>query len=624
MAHFNLESIFKSNGAKVNHSVFDLSKRMAFSLPCSYLTPIYAVDTLPNEHHRISLNGIMRTETMNTAAFVSGKVHCNFFFVPYSQLWHPFNSFVSQKKDLHSVRFQGSNYVPNIALYDIVILLRDLAQLPSYDANGGYPQYDMFGYNIFFHVCRLLQVCKYGNYYWMFGKSVSEINTWIDNMFPKEPGTSNVINKRYVNLFKILAYQHVFYDYYRNKFYDEYLPNGERYIQSFNVDGVVSNNVSDSHITNVTVSVLYRYFCVHPIQYKKDLFSSLMPSTQFGAVSSVSFDNNYADNLVFGGDAGLVYVDGQGSVGVNNRIRLQNDDTLSTLSGGLNDYTLKSTASEDYNVQNTSSFDVLSLRRAQLLQRWKQNALRAGNMVDDNFESHYGVKPYYEDDNNVRFLGSFTCELNVNPVTATSNTGQSVNGNVGDLAAIGVGSFQGREIDFQCKDFGVIIGVAAFLPDVYYSANGIDQGNVNIEPFDYPNPEFNNVGFEPTPLWRLTLERPNSGLSVDANIGYSSPWSYLKTNVDEVFDEFSSFQPYGQNIWRGSLSSWIFRRHNNFKSGSTLNVRMKDNLYVSPNVTDSVFGITFDGTPATNPFFFSCTLNHKAIRPLSVLGLPEF
>lgn len=623
MANLNLYEIFKSNGAKVNHSNFDLNKRIAFSLPCSYIRPIYSAPTIPNEHHKIDFTGIMRTETMNTAAFANGKVHVNFFFVPYSQLWHGFNQFVTQKHDKHSVRFQGTNFVPNVSLYHLVYdHLRLLALRPDYAANEGPDAfYDQFHFNRFTGACALLQVFGYGNFYWMHGRSDNEITAHLQTLFGTFDSDGWHLTKdKYVNLFPILAYQHIWYDYYRDNIYDDRTFDGNEYVTTFNLDNVVCNTVTDSHFT-LTDNQFAQIFECHNVKYKKDLFTSLMPSTQFGAVSGVEFDTLDLSNL----DGDYPTLANSDGLWTTYDLRVQNAGAFDTSNAASNNFSDVDGAAADFISNGKASFDVLSLRRAQLLQRWKQNALRAGNMVDDNFMSHFGVKPYYEDDNNVRFLGSFSADMNINPVTATATTNDAVNGKVGDLAAIGVGSFSGKEIDFQCNDYGCIVGVAAFLPDVSYNANGIHKENTLIEPFDYPNPEFNNVGFEPISAWNLSLEYGNTR-NVDDNavMGFGSPWSYLKTNIDEVYDEFSSFQVTPSVKWQGSLTSWIFKRFADTTNVNGLSFRLKKTLYVNPHVTDSIFGIEYDGTNATNPFLFSCNVNHRAIRPLSVLGLPEF
>lgn len=282
-----------------------------------------------------------------------------------------------------------------------------------------------------------------------------------------------------------------------------------------------------------------------------------------------------------------------------------------------------------YNWSILNAFDVLQFRKAELLQQWKQNALRAGNQVDDNFESHYGVKPYYEEDNVVRHLGSFSCHWDINPITATAATNNSVNGNVGDLAAIGVGQTVGDEITFDCKDFGVVMAISSFVPDVYYDANGLDKANTLIEPFDYFYPEFQNIGFEPLNLLQqdvIGATSVSSQTDSDVNLGFVPPYSWYKTNVDEVFGDFAN-SIFAPSTDIGGMSGWILKRHDSpvFVDRLSIGMRSLDQFYINPKTDDILFqDLNYNGKPSTDHFAQALTWTIHSIRPMSMLGLPIF
>ena len=82
---------------------FDLSRKHVFSSKAGQLKPCLAVETVPGDNFEIDVTSLTRTMTLNTAAFLRGKQRYDFFFVPYSQLWHPFNQFISQRTDKHSM-----------------------------------------------------------------------------------------------------------------------------------------------------------------------------------------------------------------------------------------------------------------------------------------------------------------------------------------------------------------------------------------------------------------------------------------------------------------------------------------------------------------------------------------
>lgn len=629
---FNWLDQWKDVGRKVNHSSFDLSKRQALTMPCGALIPHFCIETVPNEHHKINLSGILRTDTLNTAAFVDGTIHTNVFFVPYKQLWHPFNDFISQKHDPHSSAQLLSNFAPNILLTTLLEEIYD-----SLHDDGTAPVTTMFGKKWGLNALRLLQYLGYGNFYAIVDMS----STAFLNYCQELDGYDGVENKtpRYVNLWRILAYQHIFYDWFRNKYYDQ-IPfmcaygttahdstGSFDYVGTFNVDDITCGTIANSHFVVANTSSrqrLHAIFDLHYSQYKKDIYTSALPSTQFGAVSSISLKDiniRASDTL----DSSMDFDDAEANYNpyFENGLSARNGKLRYSVTDGSDTY-----VEEEFNILN--AFDVLQFRKAELMQQWKQNALRAGNQVDDNFESHYGVKPYYEEDNVVKFLGSFSTHLDVNPITATATTGASVNGNVGDLAAIGVGSTKGQEINFEAKDFGVIMAVSCFVPEVYYDGNGLNEANTLIEPFDYFYPEFQNVGFEALPLARQDVDTALNG-TFDFNLGFVPPYSWKKTNVDEVLGDFSmvgnNFLQATPNITSiGGMRDWVLRRSDNNPIRSTAGGASKPikAYYVSPDTTDPIFGVNYDGTPMTDPFALALNWQVRSIRPMSVLGLPIF
>lgn len=66
---------------------FDLSSRRIFSAPAGALLPVLTQEVNPGEHFSISVQDLVRTQPLNTAAFARCKEYYHFFFVPYRALW---------------------------------------------------------------------------------------------------------------------------------------------------------------------------------------------------------------------------------------------------------------------------------------------------------------------------------------------------------------------------------------------------------------------------------------------------------------------------------------------------------------------------------------------------------
>lgn len=692
----NFLSLLKPK-ADLSKNGFDLSQKHVFSLSSGRLDCPLFVETIPNDNFRIDLASLMRTMTFNTASFLRGKLTFDLFFVPYAQLWHPFNQFVSQRKDLHTTLQKGCQFVPHISLGKLLLLIFH-ARVEDDDTIIDSLR-DVHNFAWIGNIVRILDFLGYGNFEW-FVRGLEphgdDPNAMID-----ENNVSTYVAPymdKHVNLFRIAAYQHIWYDYYRNKYYDlGYSTDGtniDDYVKLFNFDDldcttfanaelpvpVAAENVdwNDPQIIRVVNIFKQRY-----VQYKQDVLQSALPSQQFGAVSSVVIGDGSGSSqtvpvaltgsVVFpsGSTISSTYPDTiTGSTNVSRILRNTTNAMVPNVTGFRGDTTghvIASTSSEsnvpvnlvsnhthrivldgttaaasvggDLTIPSTGSgsFDVLALRRAEVLQKWRQNALRAGNMTDDSFRAHYGTAPRYAMDENVVKLGSFESVLNVNPVEATADTGGS-NGRVGDLAATGVSVTSGNTISFDCSDFGVIVGCVYFRPESEYSSTMLDRANILSEPFDFFTPEFMNVGLDSIRMSDYSIADFHTNFN--SNLGFAPQYWWYKTAFDKVHGEFARYYynrlsrgsvDYDTLLFKGNMLPWVAPRNLHFERvlGQDDPLRELRSLYVSPDVLDDVFAVNYEDTSGlfnkvVDTFIVNVAFDIKALRTMSVIGLPEF
>lgn len=593
--------------AQVNHSVFDLSRRYIYSQNSGFAKPCLALETVPDDNFQINMAGFLRTQTFNTAAFIRGKQRFDFFFQPYSQIWHPFNQFVTQKKDIHSSLQRGTGFFPNVNMLSLLSFIKRCQVYHIY-VNG-----EDFAKG----ALELLDMLGFGNFRFIYDFTQAEYDDWVN---------ANSLGK-FVNIARLAAYQHIWYDYYRNKYYDDSLSiTSDRnfvssgvlkceceYILGFNFDDYICDTFVNSHIRVPQFTSVRQFeddsdchricalLAYHRVQWKKDIFTAALPSTQFGDVASLNLSDIEIKNK-----------DVPGSLGAQN--------VKVTAGGKL--YHEGVANSVNWNVAD--AFNVLDVRKAELLQRWKQNALRAGNMVDANFEAHFGVKPFYESANNVRYLGSFDAVLDIQPVEATASTNGSVNGQVGDLAGKGTAALNGKPINVDIAgDYGVIICISSFLPESEYNSSGMDKANTLVEPFDFYQPEFENVGFDV-----ITLGEQNFVMDPElcnSALGFVPANSYLKTAVDKVFGDFATTTyKKGNNDYirkSGSLCAWVAPREDDFILHNNTFYKTKYSFYAQSAVFDNAFAV--DSNQA-DQFLLQVFFDIRAKRAMSVLGIPEF
>ena len=72
------------------------------------------------------------------------------------------------------------------------------------------------------------------------------------------------------------------------------------------------------------------------------------------------------------------------------------------------------------------SFDVLSLRKAEAVKIWRENALCAGNHIKDNMMAHYGVAGILMTIDQL-ILGSVSAPLNISDIATTANSSTGIN-----------------------------------------------------------------------------------------------------------------------------------------------------------------------------------------------------
>ena len=254
--------------AHPSKSGFDLSRKHVFSSAAGQLNPCLFVETVPGDHFEIDLAALTRSQRMITAAFVRGSQRFDFFFVPYSQLWHPFNQFVSQRIDKHSSLQKGHVYTPVVSLGALIKFIYDCLR-----HDGGYIIKDVHGYEAGYGAIKLLDLAGYGDYRWLF-----------DDVLTVEEKLEIIAkyNDKYVNVFRLLAFNHIWYDYYRNKYYDVddnqnmavyEGPLGD-YVDSFNLDDIDCSSFANSIVSCNYSNLKDRYrwgrmLAQHYIQWKK-------------------------------------------------------------------------------------------------------------------------------------------------------------------------------------------------------------------------------------------------------------------------------------------------------------------------------------------------------------------
>lgn len=569
---------FKNVKNNVHRSSFDLSNVHSFTAKAGELLPVYTKITMPGDKFKLTTQHFTRTRPLQSAAFGRVKEYFDWFFVPMRLLWSSFPSTITQMQD-NPQRADNSFTAKQITSDMPYLLMSDIVNLSTSNhhsfANAMLPhsagvnlsdidiikdsRKNHAGLSRFNSTLKLLQYLGYGN----FTKEYDD---------PKNGNWRTwSINDVAINPFPLLAYHKIYNDYYRNENWEHSQP------WTFNVDYISGSN---THISlpapdseswsNPTMFDLR--FC----NYEKDLFFGILPNSQFGDVSEV----------------------------------------LSEVTGklGYNDPSTKQYKVPDNSGMEPSevnelqaSFNILQLRQAQYLQKWKEIAQSGNHDYKDQIYKHFGVSLSDDLSDLCRFIGGSSNFIDINQVVNTSlDSADSRASQFGN----GSGSSNGTEY-FECKEHGILMCVYHALPIMSYGTSGIDKSLLKTTAFDYAIPEFDSIGMEVLPeicVGNISNLSLLTHLDDVHGYGYVPRYIDYKTSIDRVSGDFLDTS----KDWVQQFTDDDFSIDRNFANASKVN----------PKVLDNIFGVNADSTVQTDQLLVNANFDVKAVRNLDYNGLP--
>lgn len=411
---------------------------------------------------------------------------------------------------------------------------------------------------------------------------------------------------RKLNLYPICAYNSIFYHFFRNSYFDL-----TYWVRDYNLDFV--QNLFASNLCNLT-HFSRRFLDLEYHQWKKDKFTAILPDQQFGAVSSLSLSATQV------GTAGLVgssFANGTTLTSVNQ-----------TANGQITGATsLGTTYLQIQGVRSSAAFDVIALKRAEMLQDYRQTLMRAGNKTTDVFRALYGTAPSSEHTEDIipQFLDTFGEDIFIDPVTSTAETGQGSQGKLGDLGARGKFSGQSGTITFNAGgNFGCLICLAYVVPTAEYNSYMIDQHLAELTPEQHFIPQFENLGLEDLYSDELNCLREMNSLSARGKV---PRYHHKKSEVDVVHGAFCSlliYDSFDNNLYYekfyGDFNHWVSPRTD---MQSQTHLRLRD-LYINPSVLDNVFVQNAGADLSQDQFLCRTYFDLTSTKELSKVGLVNF
>lgn len=566
-------------GATYARNAFDRSFSVNTSYQLGGLEPIFAEPVIAGSHIKLNRSIFQRTAPVNTAAFPKIDTHVEFFAVPIRLLWMYWNNFKLNIQDFIS-DYQGSisssssaysfnPHSPAMPYFNAAAVNADLYNViraywnPSEYTNGyssryfgtyTNPQVDAVGAH------RLMQALGYGS-------------------FPSELGTKpNQSSLTYMcNPLKLLAYQKIYYDHFRNTSYESNDPS------FYNIDAYHTA----AELPDLLVARLLRYRYVN---YRKDYFQSLYPSLNYTSSSPNGLSWAIPDSVMYR------YSNGSASQGANS-------------DGGQTLMYLPQSASSTNNIGT-----VQQIRATFALDKLLRASAFAPKHVTDQFEARYGVKGV-ESGHECPRIGAFMNDIIIQEVTNTA-------ANLGEIGGKGVGyNGFGKDIEFTAKEDCIVIGVMYSLPRTSYDANYVQNWNAKLDREDFFIPEYMDLGLQPiTASEFTTLYVNSSGKQVmlpypTTVLGYQSRYQEYKSGIDRNLGNFMANEIYSDFVNHSNFAWW------NSSTPATINA---DFFKVKPTDLDSVFASdTVVADMASDKFITHLDIKFICNQNMSVHGQPR-
>lgn len=430
-----------------------------------------------------------------------------------------------------------------------------------------------------------------------------------------------------VNLWTPCAFNKIFENHFRNPYYDfkfnlrvignhiynpfniiEFFPVSYDYVKLFNLDDFGD----DIDHYGLWFPRLVAIFAPKYSQYPKDIFTGVLPSTQFGDVSVMTDDRSFLNLTVQPQSANV-----SGVSNLTARV-----SALESTEVGLSN----TVSPAKFRFDPALAISVLNQRRADALQRFNENMMRAGNRTKALFRAHFGFEPKSEQGHEAYYLGSFSGRIDLNTVTSTSESEATA---LGQQGSVGVGTVEGNKIHFKSDDFAVILSIFNIKKPAEYDSFGLDRFNEILDKWDFPYSELQNISLAPLDRLRLTTSTDafDEQIDIPRILGYLPRFIEYKSDVDVIHGEFYSQSPYaislignGNGVFPkfrlGLFSNYVTPR-NDLDAAASIRF-----LYCLPDSVNNVFYYVQNCCQSTDPFKINMQCDFFVTENLSVIGLP--
>jgi hypothetical protein len=582
---------------------FDLSRKFCFTAKAGQLLPVYWKTLLPGTKVNLKDMHFTRTMPVNTAAYTRIKEYFDWYFVPLRLINKNLNPALVNMLDQSNI---ATSLIQNKVVSD-EIPYTDFSTITSmfnqFESSVGDDQFDIAGFKRIPQSIKLMRHLRYGNFLYD-----SKWNTLPD----KNMGYSSVKDFNLyaqwnlnVNILPLAAYQKIYCDYFRFEQWEKAQP------YTYNFDYYSGGNILTGYEDN-PVDLLQKdnLFTLRYANYPRDLFMGILPSSQLGSVATVNL------SAVAGSPAfALRNISKGDSTSIRSAGNLLNPLVLQQQGGTVASGDVFGVSSAQ--VAAALSFDILSFRIANAIQRMREIQQCAGQGYKEQLEARWNVKLSTALSDHCTYIGGNSSQINISEVL---NNNLDTEQAQADIKGKGVGSGSGSE-SFETQEHGILMCIYHAVPVLDYELSGPDLQLLNTYATDLPQPELDNLGLESLPLFALMNRASNSypsSFKSNTILGYVPRYVAYKTDVDCIEGAFLT-----------SLTSWVTPLTIDeivlkiTLGASTTTWSPNYGLFkVSSRVLNSIFVSQCDDTIDTDQFLVESFFDVKVVQNLDYDGMP--
>lgn len=599
---------------KPRRSGFDLGNKNAFTAKVGELLPVYWKFCLPGDKFQISQEWFTRTQPVDTSAFTRIREYYEWFFVPLHLMYRNSNEAIMSMENQPNYAASGTQSITfnrKLPWVDLLTLNNAIDNVKSSTYHN-----NMFGF------ARSSGFSKLFNYL-----GVGEIDP------------SKTLTNLRISAFPFYAYQKIYSDYYRHSQWEINKPwtyncdfwNGE--------DSTPVASSKDLFDANANDSV----FELRYANWNKDLYMGAMPNAQFGDIAFVPVNSsgNLPINLPSIEVKGVAPIYNAGAGGAEPEAQIGIRGSIEGAPTGgqtVTAYgTTKTDASRPYfyavpdgSVANlktntktvqvpyefSSKFDVLQLRAAECLQKWKEIAQANGQNYASQVKAHFGVSPNPITSHRSTRVCGFDGSIDI---SAVENTNLSSDEAI--IRGKGIGGYRVNKPEtFKTTEHGVLMCIYHAVPLLDYAPTGPDlQFMTTVDGDSWPVPEMDSVGFEELPSYPLLNTNDVQPIKEPKPFGYVPRYISWKTSVDVVRGAFiDTLKSWTAPIGKDYLK--LYFDNNNVPGSASFGFYTW--FKVNPSVVNPIFGVVADGSWNTDQLLINCDFDIRVARNLSYDGLP--